>query len=148
MLYFSSWAEVEPKTSVVIVTDCIGSCKSNYHTITATMSFQLGTDHLTCRGGLWFFVSFRKFFSDNTRVRIFLFLSRKAQFFFPELNIRLYDKNSESDFFFILHQNQNNFFSIIGNQNIFTTHARNLLLGKKCLPMETMHTYDNFNWFC
>ena len=25
------------------------------------------------------------------------FLSRKAQFFFPEINIRLYDKNSESD---------------------------------------------------
>jgi hypothetical protein len=27
------------------------------------------------------------------------FLSRKAQFFFPEFNIRLYDKNSESDYF-------------------------------------------------
>jgi hypothetical protein len=28
-------------------------------------------------------------------------LSRKAQFFFsPEFNIRLYDKNSESDYFF------------------------------------------------
>ena len=39
-------------------------------------------------------------FSDNTRVRIFIFLSRKAQFFFPEFNIRLYDKNSESDYFF------------------------------------------------
>jgi hypothetical protein len=46
-------------------------------------------------------------------------LSRKAQFFFPELNIRLYDKNSESDYFFFLHQNQNIFFSNIGNQNIF-----------------------------
>jgi hypothetical protein len=38
--------------------------------------------------------------------------------FSPEFNIRLYDKNSESDFFF-LHQNQNIFFSNIGNQNIF-----------------------------
>jgi hypothetical protein len=28
------------------------------------------------------------------------FLSREAQIFFPEFNIRLYDKNSESDFFF------------------------------------------------
>jgi hypothetical protein len=27
----------EPTTSMVIGTDCIGSCKSNYHTITATM---------------------------------------------------------------------------------------------------------------
>ena len=45
----------------------------------------------------------------------FLFLS---EIFFPELNIRLYDKNSESDFCFFLHQNQNIFFSNIGNQNI------------------------------
>ena len=49
---------------------------------------------------LWFFVSFRIFFSDNTNVRIFFFLSRKARIFFPKLNIRLYYKNSESDYFF------------------------------------------------
>jgi hypothetical protein len=61
----------------------------------------------------------QKCFLDNTRVRIFIFLSRRAQFFFPEFNIRLYDKNSESDIFFFLHQNQNIFFSNIGNQNIF-----------------------------
>ena len=36
MLYTSPLAGVEPTTSVVIGTDCIGSCKSNYHTITAT----------------------------------------------------------------------------------------------------------------
>ena len=39
------------------------------------------------------------FFSDNTRVRIFFYLSRKARNFFPEINIRLYDKNSKSDNF-------------------------------------------------
>jgi hypothetical protein len=39
--------------------------------------------------------------------------------FVPEFHIRLYDKNSESDYFFFLHQNQNIFFSNIGNQNIF-----------------------------
>jgi hypothetical protein len=60
----------------------------------------LVTDHLTWRRGLWFFVSFRIFFSDNTRVRIFLFWSRKARIFFQESNIRLYDKNSESDYIF------------------------------------------------
>jgi hypothetical protein len=38
------------------------------------------------------------------------FLWRKARIFFPVLNIRLYDKNSESDYFFFLHQNQNIFF--------------------------------------
>ena len=36
-----------------------------------------------------------------------------------EFNIRLDDKNSESDYFFFLHQNQNIFISNIGNQNIF-----------------------------
>ena len=33
----SPWSRFELTTSVVIGTDCIGSCKSNYHTITATM---------------------------------------------------------------------------------------------------------------
>ena len=61
-------------------------------------------------GGGYGFFSSRTFFSDNTKVRIF---------FFPEFNIRLYDKNYESDYFFFLHQNQNIFFSKIGNQNIF-----------------------------
>jgi hypothetical protein len=37
----------------------------------------------------------------------------------------LYDKNSESDFFFFLHQNQNIFFSNIGNQNIFLEKNHN-----------------------
>ena len=35
MLYTSPWSRFE-FTSVVIGTDCIGNCKSNYHTITAT----------------------------------------------------------------------------------------------------------------
>ena len=30
------WVEFELTTLVVIGTDCIGSCKSNYHTITTT----------------------------------------------------------------------------------------------------------------
>ena len=36
MLYFSSWSRFELTTSVVIGIDCIGSCKSNYHTIMTT----------------------------------------------------------------------------------------------------------------
>ena len=36
MLYTSPWSGFELTTSVVIGTDCIGSCKSNYHTITPT----------------------------------------------------------------------------------------------------------------
>ena len=34
--YTSPWTGFELTTLVVIGTDCIGSCKSNYHTITAT----------------------------------------------------------------------------------------------------------------
>jgi len=37
------------------------------------------------------------FFSDNTRVRIFILFV--ANFFSSKFNIRLYDKNSESDYF-------------------------------------------------
>ena len=36
MLYTLLWSRFELKTSVVIGTDCIGSYKSNYHTITTT----------------------------------------------------------------------------------------------------------------
>ena len=35
MLYTSPWSTFELTTSVMIDTDCIGSCKSNYYTITA-----------------------------------------------------------------------------------------------------------------
>ena len=34
--YILSWAGFEIPTLVVIVTDCMGSCRSNYHTITTT----------------------------------------------------------------------------------------------------------------
>ena len=33
MLYTSPWVGLKPTASVVIGMDCIGSCKSNYHTI-------------------------------------------------------------------------------------------------------------------
>ena len=36
MLYTSPWSKYEIAASVVIGSDCIGSCKSNYHTMTAT----------------------------------------------------------------------------------------------------------------
>jgi hypothetical protein len=61
------------------------------------IQFYLGTDHLTCRGGwLWGDFPFRIFFRPS------------REFFSPEFNIKLYEKNSESDCF-LLHQNQNIF---------------------------------------
>jgi hypothetical protein len=65
------------------------------------------------------------FFRTTQELEYLFFLLRKARIFFPEFNIRLYDKNSESDNFFFLHQNQNIFFSNIGNQNIFLEKIHN-----------------------
>jgi hypothetical protein len=45
MLCTSPWSRFELTTSVVIGTDCIGSCKSNYHVITAmTVPLELRKD--------------------------------------------------------------------------------------------------------
>jgi hypothetical protein len=43
MLYTSPWVRFEPTTSMVIGTDSIGSCKSNYHTNTATTTGPIAT---------------------------------------------------------------------------------------------------------
>jgi hypothetical protein len=52
------------------------------------------------QGWLWFFVSFRKKFLDNTRVRILIyFVAQSTNFFIPEFNIRLYDKTLNQIFF-------------------------------------------------
>jgi hypothetical protein len=62
-------------------------------TITQNESFET----ITCYNFLWIIFLFRSEFFFRT--------TRELQYiFFPEINIRLYDKNSESDFFFFLHQ--------------------------------------------
>jgi hypothetical protein len=72
------------------------------------------------KGGLWFFVSFRIFFPDNTRVRIFIFFcSAKREIFFQNSTLGYMTKTLNQIIFVFLHQNQNIFFSNIGNQNIF-----------------------------
>ena len=58
-------------------------------------------------GGLWFFVSFRIFFSDNTRGRIFIFFCRaKREIFFRSSTLGYMTKTLNQIIFF-LHQNQN-----------------------------------------
>ena len=81
----------------------------------------LGTDHLIWRGGggYGFFVSFRNFFSDNTRVKILFFCRARRKFFFQNSTLGYMTKTLNQIIFFFLHQNQNIFFSNIGNQNIF-----------------------------
>ena len=70
-------------------------------------------------GGYGFLFRSEIFFRTRQELEYLFFMSRKARNFFPEFNIMLYDKNSESDYFFFLHHNQNIFVSNIGNQNIF-----------------------------
>ena len=93
--------------------------------LTKTLSFRDRPFNLKGGEGLWFFVSFRNFFSDNTRVRIFFFLSRKARIFFQNGTVVYMTKTLNQIIFFILHQNQNIFFSNIGNQNIFLEKNHN-----------------------
>jgi hypothetical protein len=50
MLYTLPWSRLELTASLVISTDCIGSCKSNYHTITAM------TDIFLCNLQKWLLV--------------------------------------------------------------------------------------------
>ena len=61
-----------------------------------------GGDHLTWGGGgLWFFISFRIFFSDNTRVRIFIFfVVQSANFFFQNLTLDFMTKILNQIIFF------------------------------------------------
>jgi hypothetical protein len=44
--FCSPWSGCELATLVIISTDCIGSCKSNYHTITTTMTSTLAICYL------------------------------------------------------------------------------------------------------
>ena len=96
-------------------------------TITPPMwsSFCLRDRPFNLKGGLMVFCFVQNYFFRTTQELEFFFLSRKVRNFFQEFNIRLYDKNSESDYFFFLHQNQNIFFSNIGNQNIFLEKNHN-----------------------
>ena len=68
------------------------------------------------------------------------FYRTKRDIFFPELNIRLYDENSESDYLFLLHQNQNIFYSNIGNQNIFLEKNHNWKSTYMCIHLVIAHT--------
>jgi hypothetical protein len=59
----------------------------------------LGTDHLTWRGGYGFLFRSEICFRTTQELEYLILLSLNARNFFPQFNIRLYNKNSESDFF-------------------------------------------------
>ena len=52
------------------------------------------------KGGGYGFLFRSEFFFGQHKSEYLFFLLRKARNFFPEPHIRLYDKNSESDYFF------------------------------------------------
>jgi len=52
------------------------------------------------QGGYAFFFRSEISFRTTRELEYFFFLLRKARIFFPEFNLRLYDKNSESNYFF------------------------------------------------
>jgi hypothetical protein len=56
-----------------------------------------------------FFYFVQNFFFGQHKSSNIYFFCRAKRNFFAEFNITLYDKNSESDYFFFLHQNQNIF---------------------------------------
>ena len=68
----------------------------------------------------------KKIFTDNTRVRIFiLFVGQNANFFLQNSTLGYMTKTLNQIIFVFLHQNQNIFFSNIGNQNIFLEKNHN-----------------------
>jgi uncharacterized protein YjaG (DUF416 family) len=73
MLYTSPWSRFELTTLVVICTDCKGSCKSNYHTITATTAPNQGKICSTCLNLVWF--SFMVFNATFNNISDILWLS-------------------------------------------------------------------------
>jgi hypothetical protein len=74
----------------------------------------LGTYHLTWRGGGYGFLFLFFFFGTTTRVRIFIL--------FPECNIRLYDKHSESLYFFSSTKIRIFFSATLGFRIFFLNH--------------------------
>jgi hypothetical protein len=79
---WKAWSRFELTTSVVIGTDCIGSCKSNYHTITATTApiqkvtilkyIQMGTifNVLLCTNLLFYhFITNKWLFQTKKRIK-------------------------------------------------------------------------------
>ena len=61
-------------------------------------------------GGYGFLFCSEIFFRTTQELEYLFFLSRKARIFFPDSNIRLYDKNSESDYYFFLPPKSEYFF--------------------------------------
>ena len=79
----------------------------------------LGTDHLTWRGIMVFCFVQNFFFGQHKSYNINFFCRAKREIFFYNITLGYMTKTLNHIIIFFLHQNQNIFFSNIGNQNIF-----------------------------
>jgi hypothetical protein len=79
----------------------------------------LGTDHLTWRGGYGFLFRSEFFFRTTQELEYLFFCRAKREIFFQNSTLGYMTKTLIQIIFFFLHQNQNVYFSNIGNQNIF-----------------------------
>ena len=71
------------------------------------------------KGGYGFLFRSEFFFGTTRELEYLFYLSRKARNFFHNLTLEYMTKTLNHIIFFFLHQNQNIFFSNVGNQNIF-----------------------------
>jgi hypothetical protein len=93
------------------------------------------------RGDYGFLFRSEFFFRTTQELEYLFFFVAQSANFFPEFNIRLYDKNSESDYFFFLHQNQNIFFSTI-TPSPFKLNGRSLRIPPCWSPIPTLKQSD------
>jgi hypothetical protein len=90
------WKDSSPLVFVVVVIDLdtLGSLSSN---LVGALLFLLERRNMPEKINS---DTISNWFRTTQELEYLFFLSRKARNFFPEFNIRLYDKNSESDYFY------------------------------------------------
>ena len=82
----------------LILNDFICFCNTNRYDISVYI-YAIRDRPFNLKGYGFLFRS-EFFFRTTQELEYLFFLSREVRIFFPEYNIRLYDKNSESDYFF------------------------------------------------
>ena len=85
ILYTSPWSRFEHTTSAVIGTDCIGSCKFNYHTITATTAPPLAVSERSLFTAKW-----ENIFS-HIMTRTYYILMRRLDGFFGSVMVMVFN---------------------------------------------------------
>ena len=107
----------------------------------------LGTDHLTWRGGYGFLLRSEFFFRSTRELEFIFFCRAKREFCFQSSTLGYMTKTLNQIIIFFLHQNQNIFFSNIGNQNIFLEKNHNppfKLIGRSLTPLVSSNFSYNF----